>query len=259
MIFKRTIADLRAQNWRAIFIEIVIVVLGVFLGMQVNNWNEARIESVAAADYRQQIIDDLQANVTDMAGRKAYYLAVRTHALAALAAIENPTLPRGESFLVDAYQASQVWLRPLSRTGYDEMVGAGLSNSIGNREERAQLTVYYTQVRQFDATALATTSYRERLRRAMPYAVQLEVRQKCGDRVTTIAGGAQMAALPGDCSLGLDPATVGLGVSRIADAELREDLTRHISDIDQKLSAFERYIRLAKDNQLMLAAQTRDK
>ena len=91
--------------------------------------SSARRRPITAA----QIIDDLKSNEADIAGRKAYYEAVRGHALAALAKIEEPSRPRGEPFLVDAYQASQVWLRPLTRTGYDEMIGAGLGHSGGDR------------------------------------------------------------------------------------------------------------------------------
>jgi hypothetical protein len=39
MIFKRAVARLRAQDCVAITIELAIVVIGVFLGTQVANWN----------------------------------------------------------------------------------------------------------------------------------------------------------------------------------------------------------------------------
>ena len=44
MIFTRTLSHLRAQNWTAILIELAIVVVGVFIGLQVDNWNQARQE-----------------------------------------------------------------------------------------------------------------------------------------------------------------------------------------------------------------------
>ena len=88
--------------------------------------------------------------------------------LAALTDLEVCSGPRGEPFLIDAYQATQVWLHPLVRTGYDEMTGAGLTHGLGDRETRSRLAAYYTQMRQFDITALNTTPYSERLRRALP-------------------------------------------------------------------------------------------
>ncbi|MDZ7629063.1 MAG: hypothetical protein U5J99_11755 [Parvularculaceae bacterium] len=41
MLLRRVIDRVRAQNWRAVAIDFVIVVLGVFVGLHVNNWNAA--------------------------------------------------------------------------------------------------------------------------------------------------------------------------------------------------------------------------
>ncbi len=46
MILRRVIAHFRKQEWTAIFLDFVIVVVGVFVGLQVNNWNEAQRERV---------------------------------------------------------------------------------------------------------------------------------------------------------------------------------------------------------------------
>ena len=42
MILRRVIDHFRRQEWTAIFLDFVIVVFGVFVGLQVNNWNEAQ-------------------------------------------------------------------------------------------------------------------------------------------------------------------------------------------------------------------------
>ena len=44
MILRRVSANFRRQDWTAIGIELVIIVIGVFLGMQVSNWNAARMD-----------------------------------------------------------------------------------------------------------------------------------------------------------------------------------------------------------------------
>ena len=257
MVIRRIREHVATHNWFAVAVDLGIVVIGVFLGTQANNWNQARIERATAAEYRQQIIDDLKDNEIDMASRGAYYSAVRGHALAALASLNSPSQPRAAPFLIDAYQASQVWLRPLVRTGYDEMTGAGLTHGIGDRETRSHLTNFYTQIRQFDVTALNTTPYRERLRRALPYDVQLAIRESCGERVATLPNGAQIATFPGRCSPSLDQAVIGASVSRLEAAKLNDDLTRQIADLDQKLSGFDRFGRLAHDNRMMLEARER--
>lgn len=258
MVIRRIRDHVSGHNWFAVAVDVVIVVVGVFLGLQANNWNQDRIERAAASEYRQQIIDDLKANEFDLASRKSYYGAVRAHAIAALDAIGSPARPRGEPFLIDAYQASQVWARPLTRAAYDEMMGAGLGRSIGDKETRSRLTSYYTQIRQFDVTALGVTSYRERLRRALPYSVQSAIRRKCDDQVTTLRGGAQVAAFPEHCALGLNKAVIASAVGRLEGADLEADLTRQIADLDQKLAGFDRFGRLAHDHRTFLEAQVQN-
>ncbi len=44
MILRRIIGHMKNQHWTGVFIELVIVVLGVFIGLQVDNWNQARQE-----------------------------------------------------------------------------------------------------------------------------------------------------------------------------------------------------------------------
>lgn len=60
MILRRIIAHFRKQEWTAIGIDFVIVVLGVFLGIQVSNWNTAAADRRAESAYLSQLQGDLQ-------------------------------------------------------------------------------------------------------------------------------------------------------------------------------------------------------
>lgn len=64
MILRRIAAHLRKQEWTAIAIDFVIVVLGVFVATQVANWNEER----QAAARRDQIVALLVADLRDGQG-----------------------------------------------------------------------------------------------------------------------------------------------------------------------------------------------
>ncbi len=46
MLLRRITQHLNEQNWFAVLIDFVIVVFGVFIGIQVSNWNENRAEQV---------------------------------------------------------------------------------------------------------------------------------------------------------------------------------------------------------------------
>ena len=45
MLLRHLIEHVRAQNWTAVCIDLVVVVVGVFVGIQVANWNESRLEA----------------------------------------------------------------------------------------------------------------------------------------------------------------------------------------------------------------------
>lgn len=59
MLLRRLADAFRQQDWLTVLVEIMIVVMGVFLGLQVNNWNEWRQdrELIATTDG-----DDLRAD-----------------------------------------------------------------------------------------------------------------------------------------------------------------------------------------------------
>ncbi|MEM7430507.1 MAG: hypothetical protein AAF351_01080 [Pseudomonadota bacterium] len=44
MLLRRITQHVKSQNWFAVGIDFVIVVVGVFIGIQVSNWNETRVE-----------------------------------------------------------------------------------------------------------------------------------------------------------------------------------------------------------------------
>lgn len=46
MLLRRVTLHVRDQNWTAVFIDFVIVVVGVFVGLQVQDWNEFRKDRV---------------------------------------------------------------------------------------------------------------------------------------------------------------------------------------------------------------------
>jgi hypothetical protein len=60
MLLRRVIAHFRKQEWTAIFLDFLIVVAGVFVGLQVNNWNAARKDRADEALFLTRLHDDLQ-------------------------------------------------------------------------------------------------------------------------------------------------------------------------------------------------------
>jgi len=60
MILRRIIEHVRAQNWTAIAIDFFIVVFGVFIGIQLGNWNEARQERAEQRQVEVRLREDFR-------------------------------------------------------------------------------------------------------------------------------------------------------------------------------------------------------
>lgn len=253
MILRRLSDNLRTQNWLAIAIELVIVVIGVFIGIQVANWNEARVERNRAQTYITRIREDLAANTTDMQARIAYYQWVKAHALAALAAFERPPETLGAQFLIDAYQASQIVPRTVGRNTYDEILAVGAVNSISDVDTRRRLANYYLTVQTREVILQYIPPYRERLRRHLPYAVQVQMTKKCAERLGANEQGAPVVTLPEQCSLDLSPGELSGAVAAVTIPDIELDLNRSVADLDSKLTMFQDLIDRAQSLDAYLA------
>ena len=62
MILKRLANALRKQDWFTVLLEIVIVVVGIFFGLQIDDWNEARIDRIDERVFIARLHDDMQVS-----------------------------------------------------------------------------------------------------------------------------------------------------------------------------------------------------
>jgi len=72
MILRRIMDHVKAQNWTAIALDFVIVVSGVFIGIQVSNWNEARVNHKTERAYLELLRRDLQSTMADVEEQAAF-------------------------------------------------------------------------------------------------------------------------------------------------------------------------------------------
>jgi hypothetical protein len=236
VIVRRIREHFAHHSWFAVAIDLLIVVIGVFLGTQANNWNQVRIERHQAREYRTMLIDDLDTNLADLAMRKNYYRWVRSEALATLADLKRPSQDLDGSFLLEAYEASQMQPWAFKRNTYDQVLSVGAMGGLGSPLLRDQIANYYVGAEVTGANMAALPPYREILRRVMPYEVQRSIRATCNERITVDDRGATHIIIPTTCALGLDPATVRQAVTQLHDwPGLALDLNRWLVDLDQKL------------------------
>ena len=63
MLLRRITQHVKDQNWFAVFLDFIIVVFGVFIGIQVANWNEVRQERAQESIYLARIITELETSI----------------------------------------------------------------------------------------------------------------------------------------------------------------------------------------------------
>ena len=89
MILRRLSQSLKEQNWTAIVIEFVLLVAGVFLGMQVSNWNAERVDAKSARVYLERIGNDLDADRMNYQDRLRFWGDVSAYGAKGLAYAET--------------------------------------------------------------------------------------------------------------------------------------------------------------------------
>lgn len=241
MILRRIREHAGHHNWFAVGIDLLIVVLGVFIGTQVSNWNTDRLAHEAGQTYRARIVADISDNERDMQVRRAYFAQVKRFALAMLDDLDGGARMSDEDFLIAAFQATQIYPRPMVRTSYDEVLSVGAVNTLGSPALRQKLANYYVGVDVSEATFRNVPSYREIGRRVVPYAVQARVREACAERITSTPNGFVELTLPATCHLDLPRETLARAAARVrATPGIELDVTRLLADIDQKVIQFDR-------------------
>lgn len=71
MLLRRITEHVRNQNWLAIAIDFVIVVTGVFIGVQIGNWNETRQQRQLYKEAFDRVIVEIETNLEMMEQERA--------------------------------------------------------------------------------------------------------------------------------------------------------------------------------------------
>jgi len=248
MILRRIREHVNHHNWFAVAVDFIIVVAGVFVGIQASNWNQERLNRAQGREYRAMLLDDLQANQQNLALRKRYYAWVRLNALKTLAALDRPESALDGQFLVESYQATQILPWSLKRNTYDQIIDAGRIAELGDADLRDKISNYYVGSQVTGENLASVMPYRDILRRVMPYAAQHRIRAECGETISENSRGEALMALPENCSIRLDPATLRQAIHQVRGTPgLSLDLNRQLVDLDQKLVSVDLIARRASD------------
>jgi hypothetical protein len=142
MILRRLSEHLKDQNWTAVTLEFVMVVTGVFIGIQVSNWNDVRKEHALERQYLERLSSDIRLSARQATDNIASHEQQIERQSVMLEALENCTLDdeARANFGEGVIRIGQLEAPSLVRGVMDELHSTGRIGVISNLEVRGALT-----------------------------------------------------------------------------------------------------------------------
>ena len=162
MITQRVAKAFQRQDWTTFMIELVLVILGVLIALQLDQWKEARAENAQEIEFIKKVRSDIERDIVDLEDMVEMLTAVSGFGYSAMASLEgNPCLDQCWSELVEIFHASQWVDVELNRATYDEIRRTGLPRDAALR---VKLTMYYNLSEQVRKVASDLPRFREIIR-----------------------------------------------------------------------------------------------
>jgi len=179
MILRRVIQHFKHQEWTAIFLDFVIVVFGVFMGFQVQQWSIRAGQRASEKLYLNRLHGEVVQLTQD---RSRYVNSVQRNQAAltgAVAVLQNQT---DRQVLTDAECAaiveSHIYSNPTADLPtLDELLSSGRFDALQAKDVRSAITQFNQSARRGGDVIEAVNQNILTLARVFPKLIQLEVVQ----------------------------------------------------------------------------------
>ena len=144
MILRRITKHVTDQNWFAVFIDFLIVVVGVFIGIQVANWNEARQHRIDEAQIIERVSDDFDRIKLDAERSRNFHKQMTSDLTILLKALRSKSLAENDIAAVKR----ALFLGTTIHTSADrssttrELLSSGQANLLSNKGLLDELVAY---------------------------------------------------------------------------------------------------------------------
>ena len=183
MILRSLTKHVRDQNWFAFGLDFFIVVFGVFIGLQMQNWNAARNDRARAEVYSDRLMDELGAELECAISIVDYHASLRGASNIAFAGLAAKEELADEAILVNAFRASQYNWYERRRSTFDEIVASGSLALITDDALRETASgIYSTPIFSITQAEGQSSHYRKLFRMAIKPSMHDALSRNCGDR-----------------------------------------------------------------------------
>jgi hypothetical protein len=200
MIIKRLATGIKNQDWFVVMVEVMIVVVGIFIGLQVDDWNNERKESNEERELLGRLLVDIDKNVQLALMRQGFFDVVQQDSKLVLNYLRSPETVQVEParLLTAIYNSSHVSPGTFDTTTFEEMSSNGKLGIIKNVALRDAMTSYYHSVTGWSRFWDLDRSgpLRGSVRRIIPYETQFDIVKFC-----EVIEGKYVNTLMSDCTI----------------------------------------------------------
>lgn len=150
MLLRRVIEHVRAQNWTAVGIDFVIVVVGILLALQISDWNQARQDRVRERTYLARIADDLAQSFEDIEHGIQLSQERATLGRLLIDSVRDEERVRADPgrFIVALQQSGYTFAPAIRSHAFDELQASGDLGLIRDKALLVAITEFHTDVRE---------------------------------------------------------------------------------------------------------------
>ena len=236
MLLRRITKHVSDQNWFAVFIDFLIVVVGVFIGIQIGDWNNDRLKSERTEVLYERLADDFGVDVWLAEHFSSYNKDVIKNAKLVLDDLTKRQLLDDNKLLIAAFRATQFNRMQKSST-YKELVSTGGYDLLAKSKLGRIATVFYENETANEIQSDGQYSdYRSMYRTLVPIDVQLHIATACGDRDFSIERLMNIeSVLSYECELSLTENQISEAAFLLrGDPELAKNLRRRIANLSMQ-------------------------
>lgn len=148
MLLRRIRRHLEDQNWFAVALDLSMVVLGVFIGLQVDTWNQQRIQRAEEEGYLARLLSDIDDSIEGTEFYVDFMTSAAERATVVLRGLDRCSVPVEDrvDFANGLYHLGKLAPASLSRGTIDELVSTGKLSILSSGDVRealsAMLAVY---------------------------------------------------------------------------------------------------------------------
>ena len=147
MIIRKLAEALRLHNWVTVVLEVLIVVIGIFIALQVDDWKSGREDRIEEVAYLQRLRVQMHNNeveLSELAPSLSERMKAVNYALGSLDG--NPQDIDAQRFQIALGQTMNLWVVNLETDVYEEMVSTGKLNLISSIALREELAGYLADI-----------------------------------------------------------------------------------------------------------------